>query len=118
MLSGLMMLGATLGAVAGAPIATTTFPETLHGQWTDNLSNCGGEDTRGMIVRAQNIQFYETSGTPQSVRIDKNGTITAELIYRGEGKTWAESNNYLISKDRKSVRVNGLGHRFVLHRCP
>jgi hypothetical protein len=111
------MLGAALIAIASPAMASTSFPDSLQAQWTDNLANCGGEDTSGMLVSATSIQFYEAVGMPESVRTDETGTITAKLTYRGEGKSWTETNQYVISKDRTSVRVTALGRSFTLKRC-
>jgi hypothetical protein len=117
MRSGSTTLGAALIAIASPAIASTSFPDSLQAQWTDNLANCGEEDTGGMLVRANNIQFYEAYGTPKSVRTDKNGVVTAKLDFRGEGRNWTESNQYVISRDRTSVRVTALGRTFTLKRC-
>ncbi len=113
----LMMLGASLLASATPAMASTSFPNSLQAQWTDDLSKCSGEDTVGMLVGSKRINFYEAEGTPKSVRMDNDGVITAELAYRGEGKTWTEANRYVISSDRASVLVTALGRTFTLKRC-
>ena len=113
----LAILGASLLASTSPAVASASFPVSLQAQWTDNPSNCGGEDTGGMLVRGTSVQFYEAEGTLKSVRTEANGAITAELAYRGEGRMWIESNRYVISKDRKSVRVTALGRLFTLKRC-
>lgn len=118
MSASMILANISLALMLAAPAADSFFPERLLGQWTDNLSNCGGEDTEGMLVTRRSVEFYEAIGTANTVRISRDGTIIADLTYKETGKVWTETNRFSIAPDRNSVRVNALGQTFSLLRCP
>jgi hypothetical protein len=70
-----------------------------------------------MLVMGKSIQFYEAVGTPKSIRTRSNGAVAARVSYKGEGKTWTEINEYVVSSDRNTIRVDALGRTFTLKRC-
>ncbi len=107
-------LALLLSAAADGP----SFPPALSGQWTDNPSACGGEDTGGMRIAHGTVSFYEAVGTARRVRTADDGAIIAEVAYTGEGRTWAETDRFEIAPDSASVAVRALGKSFSLQRCP
>lgn len=111
-----MIVGAVALASASA-IADPAFPDRLHGQWTNDRAGCAGEDTGGMRVSDRTIAFYESVGTPNVMHETSDGTISAEMSYNGEGKSWTEANRFTIAPDRSPVRVAALGRTFTLQRC-
>jgi len=107
-----------LALALGQTAPPSSFPDVLLGQWTEDLDTCGQEDTDGVNIEADNVQFYEAVGRVQAIMIEPNGAIESELHFSGEGRSWTETAHFRLSKDHSSVEVRALGQKLVLMRCP
>lgn len=116
MLFSLIIVVMTMTPTATAETAPD-FPKELQGSWADDLSACGKEDTGGMLITSHSVEFYEAFGVPTAVDQAKDGSLTATLKFKGEGKTWVETDRFVFAEDNQSVRVSALGRSFTLRRC-
>ena len=105
-------------ALALSQTAAPTFPDTFLGQWTEDLANCGGEDTQGVRIEPDRVEFYEAVGRVQSVAVEPNGAVVANLSFSGEGRSWVETTGFRLAHDLDSVEVHALGQKLDLTRCP
>lgn len=94
-----------------------SFPDRLIGHWTQDTASCGTEDTRGVVITADRVQFYEAVGTPKLVRLEADGSVATELDYVGEGKRWSESARFTVSPDDRTLRLRAFGRELYLQRC-
>lgn len=107
-----------LALALGQTTRPPTFPDLLLGQWTQDLAACGGEDTEGVSIEPDSVQFYEAVGRVQAIAVDRDGAVTSELRFSGEGRSWTETAHFRLSNDQTSVEVRALGQKLVLMRCP
>ena len=107
-----------LALALGQTTQPSTFPDLLLGQWTQDLAACGGEDTEGVSIEPDKVQFYEAVGRVQAITVDANGAVTSDLRFSGEGRSWTETAHFRLSHDQTSVEVRALGQKLVLTRCP
>lgn len=116
MLFGLIIVVITMSPTSTAEIAAD-FPKELQGSWTDDISVCGKEDTGGMLITSHSVEFYEAVGVPTAIDQATDRSLTARLKFKGEGKTWVETDRFVLAEDNQSVRVSALGRTFTLKRC-
>ena len=100
------------------PSPPSTFPDMFLGQWAEDLAACGGEDTGGVSIEPDRVEFYEAIGRVQSITVEANGAVTSELHFTGEGRSWTETAHFRLSNDQEGVEVRALGQKLVLMRCP
>jgi len=97
--------------------APALLPPTLVGQWTVDAAACGGEDTEGVTIRRDAVDFYDTRGRVQGVeRAGKH--IVARVAFSGEGRTWSETVTIIPAADGRSIMMYALGSKLVFERCP
>lgn len=116
MLFSLIVVVMTMSPTS-TPETAPDFPKELQGSWTDDLSACGKEDTGRMLITSHSVEFYEAVGVPMAVDQAKDRSLTATLKFKGEGKTWVETDRFVLAEDNQSVRVSALGRTFTLKRC-
>lgn len=102
--------------VAGLMQTNGTIPSVYHGHWTTDLSECGGESTNGVHIRASGVDFYEARGVVRSASVGAKGA-TATVDFVGEGKSWTESTRFRPI-GRNQLELNALGQTIVYRRCP
>jgi hypothetical protein len=99
--------------------ASSLLPEKIVGQWTVDLAACGGEDTEGVRIRRDAIDFYEAHGrVRQATREGQH--ISARVDFTGEGRTWSETVTIIPATDNSgtSIMMYALGQKSVFERCP
>lgn len=97
-----------------------SIPRQFWGTWTEKPDLCGQPslDDSILVVKARELDFYESYGAVKSVVIHNDLAITVTSSFSGEGETWNATNTYVLSGSRldltMSDRTGKLGTR---HRC-
>jgi hypothetical protein len=94
---------------------TATIPERFRGEWNSTLSDCGtGNNESKLVIAADRIEFYESSGPVQSATADDN-ELSVVVRLTGEGETRDATYAYRISEDGRTLTDAGTG--MARQRC-
>lgn len=83
--------------------ATATIPTRFRGEWNTDAAACGtgGNESR-LLIAADTMRFYESSGPVQSASMDGNElTVTVRLT--GEGETRDATYRFRLSADGRTL---------------
>ena len=80
-------------------VAERSIPARFHGEWNSDAAGCGsGSNDSRLVIAADTIRFYESSGPVQSASVDDNElTVVARLT--GEGETRDATYRFRLSAD-------------------
>jgi TPR repeat protein len=99
----------TLGEDKGAgetERALATIPAQFLGEWNDDLKACGTGLSDGRLrVYANRLQFYESTGYVQSLKLINPQTVELELSYTGEGSTWNDKTTLILSGSGRDLKI-------------
>ncbi|CAH0533345.1 hypothetical protein VST7929_01211 [Vibrio stylophorae] len=104
---------------ATAFAATPTFPESYQGIWDQSEQQCRlAESETRMQVQQTQVQYYESIAKPANIELTNIG-LTITMIYSGEGETWQEKSNWMLSDKRDQLTIKHPGYTpFTYVRCP
>jgi len=80
-----------------------TIPARFRGEWNTDAAACGsGSNDSRLVIAADTIRFYESSGPVQSASVDDNElTVVARLT--GEGETRDATYRFRLSADGRTL---------------
>lgn len=80
-----------------------TIPARFRGEWNTDAAACGsGSNESRLVIAADTIRFYESSGPVQSASVDDNElTVVARLT--GEGETRDATYRFRLSADGRTL---------------
>lgn len=89
--------------------AAVEFPDNLRGRWS-SMDTCRGWDMNAeIIISANSISFYETSGRLTAITDDERGNPIYQLAMSGEGETWTDSYAINITANGFSIILDRIG---------
>lgn len=94
------------------------IPARFHGEWNSDISACGKPSLTRLIVSADRLAFYESSGSVRAVDREGERVISVASTYQGEGETWQATRRLSLSPDGDSLTVSGSGATLTRQRCP
>ncbi|NJN72695.1 MAG: hypothetical protein HC799_07730 [Limnothrix sp. RL_2_0] len=96
----------------------STIPVSFHGKWDMSLEGCSiqGSDGR-LVIEANRIQFYESSGPVTEVYVQGDSQITVTGEMSSEGMTEVDTRVFQLSGDRSTLTDVG-DYNVVRYRCP
>ena len=82
---------------------TGTIPASFRGEWNTDAAACGsgGNESR-LVIAADTIRFYESSGPVQSASVDDN-ELTVVVRLTGEGETRDATYRFRLSADGRTL---------------
>ena len=90
------------GAEPLPDLSDATIPLNFHGRWGINPGDCTDEngDAKGSIeISDEQLRFYESRATLDTVSEEGEGTIRATYDFTGEGQEWSRDMRLSISED-------------------
>jgi len=80
-----------------------TIPARFHGEWNTDAAACGsGSNDSRLVIAADTIRFYESSGPVQSASVDDN-ELTVVVRLTGEGETRDATYRFRLSADGRTL---------------
>jgi len=97
-----------------------TIPAKFHGEWNENLTDCGtGNNDSSLTITATEMHFYESDGTVRGAFMRGPYEILIVLDMSGEGSSWMSSFQYTLAGNGQYLSArNDDGSLFVRYRCP
>ncbi|MGB2925278.1 MAG: hypothetical protein WBB82_08255 [Limnothrix sp.] len=110
-------------SAAGGSTKDSTKPQSkipvpFHGKWDASLEGCSvrGSDGR-LVIEANRIQFYESSGPVSEVYVQGDSQITVMSEMSSEGMTEVDTRVFQLSGDRSTI-TDVTNYDVVRYRCP
>jgi len=97
-----LLLALLLCPAVGLP-QSAQIPAQFHGKWGGGLQWCDGEDDARLIVTANSVRFWESSGKVLEVRVISPLEIVIEVEARGEGEVSRGSLRFKLSEDKRTL---------------
>ena len=116
-MSRIALLAALPVLIACSASEETSFPLRFQGHWTDDLAACGGEDTRGIVITSDHLDYYDGKGRLLSLDHISDDAAQAEIAFEGEGEKWRETVKLSLKGDGRSIEAFMLGQNSTLQRC-
>jgi hypothetical protein len=90
------------------------IPDTFIGEWNQDSDKCGTDlsDTR-LRIGPDWLHFYESDAKVLRVRILDSRSISVDASFSGEGSTWSDSVNMVLSQSGNDLTIGG----FTRKRC-
>ena len=83
--------------------AVSTIPASFQGEWNTDAAACGsGSNESRLVISADTMRFYESSGPVQSVSVDDN-ELTVVVRLTGEGETRDATYRFRLSADGNTL---------------
>ncbi len=84
------------------------IPAGFQGEWSQAAADCGkpGDMTR-LTVRADALLFYESQAKVTDISFTRPDDIRISADYEGEGERWTRASRLLLSKDGKTLTLDG-----------
>ena len=80
-----------------------TIPARFRGEWNTDTAACGsGSNDSRLVIAADTIRFYESSGPVQSASADDN-ELTVVVRLTGEGETRDATYRFRLSADGRTL---------------
>lgn len=93
-------------------------PARFRGEYNEKLEDCGtGNNPSSLMIGANTIAFYESSGPITSATVNGRGMRLATKL-TGEGQTWEASHRFLLSADGQTLTDIGGEEPYARWRCP
>ena len=84
---------------SGEDDVARAIPARFHGEWNTDAAACGsGSNESRLVIAADTIRFYESSGPVQSASVDDN-ELTVVVRLTGEGETRDATYRFRLSAD-------------------
>lgn len=97
------------------PATSVTIPLAFVGEWNDDLNACGTDnDDSRLRIEPKRVRFYESDGDVRVVEVINSRAIKVTASFAGEGQTWADSTDFVLSRSGEDLTSGG----FTRHRCP
>ncbi len=97
------------------PATSTTIPSAFVGEWNDDLNACGTDNNDSRLrIEPKRVRFYESDGDVRRVEVINSRAIKVTASFAGEGQTWADSTDFVLSRSGEDLTSGGL----TRHRCP
>jgi hypothetical protein len=91
-------------------------PQPFQGEWNADLLACGGgANASRLVIRAERVRFYESSGPILEVAAGPN-EATFKVALNGEGETTERTYRFRLSPDGQTLTDLDAG--FARRRCP
>lgn len=101
-----------------AAIDGKTIPVRFHGVWdVPGPTGCNGASDGVLEIKAQSLQFWESTGTVTGVTPAKNGGVDVATEMAGEGEEWTATHNLLLKGSSLMLATDG-GTAYERTRCP
>ena len=79
--------------------AVATIPASFQGEWNTDAAACGsGSNESRLVISADTMRFYESSGPVQSASVDDN-ELTVVVRLTGDGETRDATYRFRLSAD-------------------
>ena len=83
--------------------AVATIPASFQGEWNTDAAACGsGSNESRLVISADTMRFYESSGPVQSASVDGN-ELTVVVRLTGEGETREATYRFRLSADGRTL---------------
>ena len=83
--------------------AVATIPTRFQGEWNTDAAACGsGSNESRLVISADTMRFYESSGPVQSASVDGN-ELTVVVRLTGEGETRDATYRFRLSADGSTL---------------
>lgn len=83
--------------------AVATIPPSFQGEWNTDAAACGsGSNESRLVISADTMRFYESSGPVQSASVDGN-ELTVVVRLTGEGETRDATYRFRLSADGRTL---------------
>ena len=83
--------------------AVATIPASFQGEWNTDAAACGsGSNESRLVIAADTMRFYESSGPVQSASVDGN-ELTVVVRLTGEGETREATYRFRLSADGRTL---------------
>ena len=107
-------------APAQAPVPAAqkvAAPQPFQGEWNADLLACGGgANASRLVIRAERVRFYESSGPILEVAAAGPNEATFKVALNGEGQTTERTYRFRLSPDGQIL--SDLDAAFDRRRCP
>ena len=108
----------TPSASQSAPVAMSTIPAKYYGVWdAPGPNGCNGASDGVLEIKAQSLQFWESTGTVTSVTPASNGGVDVTTDMVGEGEEWKATHNLRLNGSSLMLATDG-GTAYERVRCP
>jgi hypothetical protein len=102
-------------AQAGDKSAVPIIPAAFRGEWNANVEHCGtGLSDSRLRVEPGRLRFYESDAQVSRVSVTNARAALVEASFSGEGQTWRDTVNMVLSRSGNDLTIDGL----TRHRCP
>lgn len=92
-------------------------PQPFQGEWNADLLACGGgSNASRLVIRAERVRFYESSGPILEVAAAGPNEATFKVALNGEGHTTERTYRFRLSPDGQTLTDLDAG--FARRRCP
>ncbi|HUO22811.1 MAG TPA: hypothetical protein VMU59_09890 [Caulobacteraceae bacterium] len=116
---------AAAAAIAPKPDVIFAIPRRFWGEYNSKLADCGSarNDSR-LVIERETLHFYESDATVSQIISNSPTSFVALADYTGEGEHWNGMNEFLLSKDGKTLtmripRSQQIAQSdFIRYRCP
>ncbi|EGF90403.1 hypothetical protein ABI_34240 [Asticcacaulis biprosthecium C19] len=100
------------------PVATGDgIPDAFTGRWDASTAACASTSDMKLVIKPKELEFYESSGSVQSVTMASPTDITAVAAMSGEGEQWQRTLRMELGDSGKTLTIDG-GVGGVRVRCP
>lgn len=91
-----------------------SIPAAFLGEWNERLADCGtgNNDTR-LRIEPKRIRYYESDAEVRRVVIHNSRAVTVEASFAGEGETWNDTVQMVLSRSGADLTTGDL----TRHRC-
>lgn len=93
------------------------IPDAFTGRWDASTAACADGSELKLDVAPKGLQFYESSGTVETVSITGPTDITVVADMSGEGAQWQRTLRMVLGDSGKTLTIDG-GTGGVRIRCP
>ena len=97
--------------------AAAPIPRAFLGEWSKDPAKCGnGGDESYLKIEPRRFQFWESSG-PVRAAVTRGRELAVILELNGEGETWLDARQFVISAHGSRLVSTTGGERFERFRC-
>ena len=97
--------------------AAPPIPRAFVGEWSKDPAKCGESgDESYLRIEAHRFQFWESSG-PVRAAVTRGRELAVILELSGEGETWLDARNFVVSAHGSRLVSTTGGERFERFRC-